>query len=93
MLALDLLCLSVCGRRRCCCTVILNVHWFFFFCRAIFDTDECELFADKLETRIRAHDRDIEKLCSAHHHGFIESIHDLLQLAGLAKKLHVTKPF
>jgi len=56
--------------------------------RAIFDTDECEHFAQKLETRIHVHDRDIEKLCSAHHHGFIESIKDLLELKGLANKIN-----
>lgn len=56
--------------------------------RAIFDTNECEDFAEKLETRIHVHDRDIEKLCSAHHQGFIESIKDLLELKGLANKIH-----
>nr|SVE85342.1 EOG090X01NK [Daphnia pulicaria] len=55
---------------------------------AIFDTDECDAFADKLESRIRSHDRDIEKLCSAHHQGFIESIRDLLELKGLANRIH-----
>ena len=59
------------------------------FYRAIFDTNECEHFVEKLETRIRIHDKDIEKLCSAHHQGFIESIRDLLELKGLANKLHV----
>lgn len=56
--------------------------------RAIFDTDECEDFADKLDSRIHVHDREIEKLCSAHHQGFIESIRDLLELKGLANKIH-----
>lgn len=56
---------------------------------AIFDTGECESFAEKLETRIHVHDRDIEKLCSAHHQGFIESIKDLLELKGLANKINV----
>ena len=58
-------------------------------CRAIFDTNECEKFVEKLESRIRLHDRDIEKLCSAHHQGFIESIRDLLELKSIANKLHV----
>ena len=61
-----------------------------FLLSAIFDTDECDAFADKLETRIRSHDRDIEKLCSAHHQGFIESIKDLLELKGLANRIHVS---
>nr|CAG4650760.1 EOG090X01NK [Simocephalus serrulatus]SVE94087.1 EOG090X01NK [Simocephalus serrulatus] len=56
--------------------------------RAIFDTDECDAFAEKLESRIRSHDKDIEKLCSAHHQGFIESIRDLLELKGLANRIH-----
>nr|CAG4640652.1 EOG090X01NK [Eulimnadia texana] len=56
--------------------------------RAIYETDEHEKFVEKLESRIRLHDRDIERLCSAHHHGFIESIRDLLELKGLAQKLH-----
>ncbi|KAI9553349.1 hypothetical protein GHT06_021247 [Daphnia sinensis] len=56
--------------------------------RAIFDTDECDAFADKLDSRIRSHDKDIEKLCSAHHQGFIESIRDLLELKGLANRIH-----
>nr|CAG4646059.1 EOG090X01NK [Macrothrix elegans] len=56
--------------------------------RAIFDTEESDAFADKLESRIRSHDKEIEKLCSAHHQGFIESIRDLLELKGLANKIH-----
>ena len=61
--------------------------------RAIFDTDECENFTEKLETRIHVHDRDIEKLCSAHHQGFIESIKDLLELKGLANKINVPQDY
>lgn len=67
----------------------LITSYYHHFNRAIFDTDECEDFADKLDSRIHVHDREIEKLCSAHHTGFIESIRDLLELKGLANKIHV----
>ncbi|XP_045467865.1 exocyst complex component 6 [Harmonia axyridis] len=56
--------------------------------RAIFDNDEHADFRDKLEKRIKQHDRDIERLCNIYYQGFIESITELLEVRSQAKKLN-----
>ncbi|KPP69313.1 hypothetical protein Z043_111943, partial [Scleropages formosus] len=45
------------------------------------------LFMDKLEGRIRNHDREIEKMCNHHFQGFVDSITELLKVRGEAQKL------
>ncbi|XP_072879171.1 exocyst complex component 6B isoform X3 [Chlorocebus sabaeus] len=42
---------------------------------------------EKLETRIRNHDREIEKMCNFHYQGFVDSITELLKVRGEAQKL------
>uniref|UniRef100_A0A672RF45 Exocyst complex component n=1 Tax=Sinocyclocheilus grahami TaxID=75366 RepID=A0A672RF45_SINGR len=42
---------------------------------------------DKLEGRIRNHDREIEKMCNHHFQGFVDSITELLKVRGEAQKL------
>ncbi|KAK4882101.1 hypothetical protein RN001_005420 [Aquatica leii] len=56
--------------------------------RAIYDNDEHTEFQDKLEQRIRHHDKDIERLCNVYYQGFIDSIRELLEVRSQAKKLN-----
>lgn len=57
--------------------------------RAIYDNDQHVRFKDKLEQRIKHHDKDIERLCNVYYQGFIESIRELLEVRFQAKKLNV----
>ncbi|KAB0802458.1 hypothetical protein PPYR_04644 [Photinus pyralis] len=56
--------------------------------RAIYDNDEHAFFQEKLEQRIRYHDKDIERLCNVYYQGFIDSIRELLEVRSQAKKLN-----
>ncbi|GLV44107.1 Secretory 15 [Carabus blaptoides fortunei] len=56
--------------------------------RAIYDTDEHQEFKEKLENRIRTHDKDIERLCNIYYQGFIDSVKELLEVRSQAKKLN-----
>lgn len=42
-----------------------------------------------LDTRIKSHDKDIERMCNFHYQGFIDSIRELLQVRTQAQKLNV----
>ncbi|XP_063858317.1 exocyst complex component 6B-like isoform X3 [Scylla paramamosain] len=53
----------------------------------IYDGDEHGKFMERLDTRIRNHDRDIERMCNHHYQGFIDSIRELLQVRSQAHKL------
>uniref|UniRef100_A0A4W3K0P1 Exocyst complex component 6 n=1 Tax=Callorhinchus milii TaxID=7868 RepID=A0A4W3K0P1_CALMI len=44
---------------------------------------------EKLEARIRNHDREIEKMCNFHHQGFVDAITELLKVRSNAGKLKV----
>ncbi|MBN3307153.1 exocyst complex component 6B isoform X2 [Amia ocellicauda] len=55
--------------------------------RSVYDGQEHGLFMDKLEGRIRNHDREIEKMCNFHFQGFVDSITELLKVRGEAQKL------
>uniref|UniRef100_A0A4W3KDX4 Exocyst complex component n=1 Tax=Callorhinchus milii TaxID=7868 RepID=A0A4W3KDX4_CALMI len=46
---------------------------------------------EKLEARIRNHDREIEKMCNFHHQGFVDAITELLKVRSNAGKLKVRK--
>ncbi|XP_064878915.1 exocyst complex component 6-like [Oncorhynchus nerka] len=46
-------------------------------------------FMEKLEVRIRNHDREIEKMCNFHHQGFVDAITELLKVRADAEKLMV----
>lgn len=46
---------------------------------------------DKLEGRIRNHDREIEKMCNHHFQGFVDSITELLKVRAEAQKLKVRR--
>uniref|UniRef100_A0A8C1NLQ8 Exocyst complex component n=1 Tax=Cyprinus carpio TaxID=7962 RepID=A0A8C1NLQ8_CYPCA len=56
-------------------------------CNGPKDGAEHGLFMDKLEGRIRNHDREIEKMCNHHFQGFVDSITELLKVRGEAQKL------
>ncbi|XP_014344915.1 exocyst complex component 6B isoform X1 [Latimeria chalumnae] len=55
--------------------------------RSVYDGEEHGQFMDKLEGRIRNHDREIEKMCNFHYQGFVDSITELLKVRGEAQKL------
>lgn len=42
----------------------------------------------ELETRIRSHDKDIERICNLYYQGFIDSIRELLHVRSQAKSLN-----
>ncbi|XP_077481493.1 exocyst complex component 6 isoform X4 [Stigmatopora argus] len=44
-------------------------------------------FMEKLDARIRNHDREIEKMCNFHHQGFVDAITELLKVRMDAEKL------
>uniref|UniRef100_A0A4W6FL86 Exocyst complex component n=1 Tax=Lates calcarifer TaxID=8187 RepID=A0A4W6FL86_LATCA len=46
-------------------------------------------FMEKLDARIRNHDREIEKMCNFHHQGFVDAITELLKVRIDAEKLMV----
>ncbi|TMS02239.1 Exocyst complex component 6B, partial [Larimichthys crocea] len=55
--------------------------------RSVYDGQEHGLFMEKLDARIRNHDREIEKMCNHHFQGFVDSITELLKVRGEAQKL------
>lgn len=59
--------------------------------RSVYDGQEHGLFMEKLDARIRNHDRDIEKMCNHHFQGFVDSITELLKVRGEAQKLKVRR--
>uniref|UniRef100_A0A8C2E3T9 Exocyst complex component n=1 Tax=Cyprinus carpio TaxID=7962 RepID=A0A8C2E3T9_CYPCA len=50
-------------------------------------------FMEKLDARIRNHDREIEKMCNFHHQGFVDAITELLKVRADAEKLMVQRTF
>lgn len=65
--------------------------FYLFFFSSVYDGHEHGLFVDKLDARIRNHDREIEKMCNHHFQGFVDSITELLKVRGEAQKLKVKK--
>lgn len=57
----------------------------------MYDGQEHGLFMEKLDGRIRNHDREIEKMCNHHFQGFVDSITELLKVRGEAQKLKVRR--
>ena len=66
-----------------------NAFFSTLFFRAVYEGNDHEKFLDRLENRIRQHDRDIERMCSFHYQGFIESIQELINVRADAEKLKV----
>uniref|UniRef100_A0A8C5EVT4 Exocyst complex component n=1 Tax=Gouania willdenowi TaxID=441366 RepID=A0A8C5EVT4_GOUWI len=59
--------------------------------RSIYDdqSNAHKRFMEKLDVRIRNHDREIEKMCNFHHQGFVDAITELLKVRTDAEKLMV----
>ncbi|KAK3749624.1 hypothetical protein QZH41_012961, partial [Actinostola sp. cb2023] len=57
--------------------------------RAVYDGKSQKEFMDRLEERIKVHDKDIERMCNYHYQGFIESVNELLKVRGEARKLKI----
>jgi len=55
--------------------------------RGVYESGQHELFLERLEERIKKHDKDIEKMCSHHYQGFIDSVRDLLRVRSEATQL------
>ena len=55
--------------------------------RGVYESGQHEMFLERLEDRIKKHDKDIEKMCSHHYQGFIESVRDLLRVRSQATQL------
>lgn len=55
--------------------------------RGVYESGEHSLFLERLEDRIKKHDRDIERMCSHHYQGFIDSVRDLLRVRSEASQL------
>lgn len=62
---------------------------YIYFFSSVYDGHEHGLFMEKLDARIRNHDREIEKMCNHHFQGFVDSITELLKVRGEAQKLKV----
>ncbi|XP_043272616.1 exocyst complex component 6 isoform X2 [Venturia canescens] len=56
--------------------------------RAIYDGHEHQKFMEKLDERVKTHDKDIERMCNHHYQGFIDSIRELLQVRSQAQELN-----
>lgn len=55
--------------------------------RTVYDGDESEQFLESLNTRIKVHEKDIERMCNKNYQGFIESVSELLKVKSDAAKL------
>ncbi|XP_061412482.1 LOW QUALITY PROTEIN: exocyst complex component 6B-like [Lethenteron reissneri] len=55
--------------------------------RSVYDGAEHQRFLEKLEARIKSHDREIEKMCNFHYQGFVDSITELLKVRSEAGKV------
>lgn len=60
-----------------------------FLGRTLYEEEEQESFHDSLALRIKAHEKDIEKMCNKNYQGFIESVSELLKVKSDAVKLKV----
>lgn len=56
--------------------------------RAILESNAYDTLSDQLDTRIRSHDKDIERICNLYYQGFIDSIRELLHVRSQAKNLN-----
>ena len=58
--------------------------------RAVYDDNEFGKFVEMLDSRIKGHDREIERMCNYHYQGFIDSVRELLQVSTDAAHLRVS---
>lgn len=57
--------------------------------RTLYEGEEQGSFHESLATRIKGHERDIERMCNKNYQGFIESVSELLKVKNDAMKLKV----
>lgn len=57
--------------------------------RTIYHDNEQDRFGQKLESRIKLQDKEIEKMCSKHYQGFIDAVNDLLEVREQADSVKV----
>uniref|UniRef100_A0A6M2DPL4 Exocyst complex component n=1 Tax=Xenopsylla cheopis TaxID=163159 RepID=A0A6M2DPL4_XENCH len=57
--------------------------------RSIYEGDGHQSLMEQLESRIKSHDKEIERMCSQYYQGFIESIRELLQVRTQSQRLNV----
>lgn len=55
---------------------------------SILEGNSYDALSEQLDTRIRSHDKDIERICNLYYQGFIDSIRELLQVRTQAKNLN-----
>lgn len=55
----------------------------------MYDGDDLDKFMERLDSRIKNHDKEIERMCNHHYQGFIDSVRELLQVSNDAAKLKV----
>lgn len=60
-----------------------------YLIRTLYEEEEQESFHESLTMRIKAHERDIERMCNKNYQGFIESVGELLKVKSDAMKLKV----
>lgn len=56
--------------------------------RSILESNSYDALSEQLDTRIRSHDKDIERICNLYYQGFIESIRELLHVRTQTKRLN-----
>lgn len=56
--------------------------------RSILESNSYDALSEQLESRIRSHDKDIERICNLYYQGFIESIRELLHVRTQANNLN-----
>ena len=59
------------------------------YCSTLYEGDEQEDFLQSLSTRIKNHEKDIERMCNKNYQGFIESVSELHKVKSDALKLKV----
>ena len=59
------------------------------YIRTLYEEEEQESFHESLTVRIKAHEKDIERMCNKNYQGFIESVGELLKVKSDAMKLKV----
>lgn len=62
----------------------------FSIIRTLYEDEGQEAFHESLALRIKAHEKDIERMCNKNYQGFIESVSELLKVRSDAAKLKVS---
>ena len=60
-----------------------------FTLSSLYDGEDQQEFLQSLSTRIKNHDKDIERMCNKNYQGFIESVSELHKVKSEANKLKV----